>query len=140
MTTLLHKISIAASPATVFAALSTVKGLKAWYAPDITGKIVQDGEFNVKSPKHETFDWKIVELKPESLVRWQCLKGPQDAIGTTVTFLISAITETRTSVECEHAGHPSSSKALPTCNTFWGILLGHLKGYAETSHAIPALA
>jgi len=42
---------------------------------------------------------------------------PGAASGSTVTFRLSAT----------------------TCNTLWGILMGHLKAYAETSTRFPAL-
>jgi uncharacterized protein YndB with AHSA1/START domain len=139
MTTLFHKVAVHAQQTAVFDALTTSAGLKAWYAADIQGNLGKGGEFTVSSSEHESFTWKVVELISDTSIQWRCLLGPKEAIGTVVTFKLSETGEGKTSVECEHSGHPISGKALESCNTFWGILLGHLKSYVETSNAVPAL-
>jgi uncharacterized protein YndB with AHSA1/START domain len=64
---------------------------------------------------------------------------PGAASGSTVTFRLSATTDGRTQVELDHEGFEDSDEVVKTCNTLWGILMGHLKAYAETSTRFPAL-
>jgi hypothetical protein len=68
------------------------------------------------------FRWRFAEITPASLARWECVEGPGDS----------------TVVECDHDGWPEGHDAYITCNTLWGILMGKLKEYAETSTPAPA--
>ena len=140
MITLFHHVSIHARQNYLFAALSTIGGLKGWYAPKIKGKVVEGGEFLATSAKHEAFGWKILEIKPDTVVRWECLSGPNDAAGTTVTFTIFSSSETDTCVECAHAGHEDPGWTTPAWDLTWTIWLDHLKSFAETGEATPALS
>ena len=85
----------------------------------------------------EPFRWKLIELKPNSLVRWECIQGPGEAAGTTVTYRLVSKGTNQTVVECDHENWPEGHSAFKTCNTRWGVVMGHLKKYAETGQADP---
>jgi uncharacterized membrane protein len=104
-----HRITIDARQDQVFEALSTLEGLKKWYTPIIDGTAGKNHEAVFRFADEKPFRWKFVEVKPNSLVRWECVEGPGAAAGTRVTFRVS-----------------------------WGILMGHLKKYAEAGHTEPA--
>jgi hypothetical protein len=55
-----------------------------------------------------------------------------------VIFELSPADHGRTLVECTHAGWPGTHGNYRKCNTLWGVLLHHLKRYAETGTAMPA--
>jgi uncharacterized protein YndB with AHSA1/START domain len=133
-----HKITIQASPDRVFKALSTAEGLKGWYTPQLEGRVGEGKEGVFKFTGHPSFRWRFAEFTPDSRVRWECVEGPGPAAGTTVTFRLRDTGDGRTSVECDHDGWPESDPGFTTCNTLWGILMGHLKNYAETAKAAPA--
>jgi hypothetical protein len=115
-----------------------VEELKNWYTPKIDGTAETDQEavfsFIAKGP----FRWKFIEVKPSTLVRWKCLEGPGASVGTTVTFRVSQKSGNETVVECDHGDWLDGDSAFKTCNTFWGILMGHLKDYTESGKAQPA--
>jgi uncharacterized protein YndB with AHSA1/START domain len=139
MTAISHRITIHAPQDQVFRALSTVEGLKSWFTPKIEGKVGKNQEAVFSFADEQPFAWKFIEVEPNSLVRWKCTEGPGAATGTSVTFRVSSKGVNQTVVECDHEGWPEAHSAFKTCNTFWGILLGQLKKYAETGQAETSL-
>ena len=118
--------------------LIDIRGLKGWYTPHLKGEVGADREFVLRFTGREPFRWKVAELSPDSLARWECLEEHGAASGTTVTFRVSDVGDDRTAVECDHEGRPESHEALATCNTLWGILMHHLRNHAETEKPEPA--
>ena len=135
MATLAHKVTIHTPQDQVFKALSTIEGLKSWFTPKIEGKVGKSHEAVFSFADEKPFHWKFIEVEPNSLVRWKCTEGPGAAAGTSVTFRVSNKGGNQTVVECDHEDWPEGDRAFKTCNTFWGILLGQLKKYAETGQA-----
>ena len=137
MLTISNEISIQSAQSTLFAALSTEKGLRGWYAHKIKGEVIEGAEFLASSAaKHESFGWKILELKPDTLIRWCCLSGPNDGSETTVTFKIYRVSDDKTCVDCEHAGHHDPGWTLAAWNATWAVWLEHLKNFVETEKQI----
>ena len=133
-----HKIRIKAPRERVFKALSTAEGLKGWYTPQLQGDVAQGREAVFSFTGRDPFRWRFAELSPNSRVRWECIEGPGSAAGTTVTFRVSDTGDGRTVVECDHEGWPQTDDAFTTCNTLWGVLMDHLRTYAETAKPAPA--
>ncbi len=133
-----QKITIQAAPDRVFKVLSTAEGLKGWYTPQLEGSVGEGKDVVFKFAGQEPFRWRVVESTPNSQLRWECVAGPGAAAGTTATFRLSDKGDGRTSVEFDHDGWPESDPSFTTCNTFWGILMGHLKNYVETAKPTPA--
>jgi uncharacterized protein YndB with AHSA1/START domain len=133
-----HKITVQAAPDRVFKILSTAEGLKGWYTPQLDGSVREGKEVVLKFMGEKPFRWRVAESTPDSRVRWECVEGPGAAVGTTVTFRLSNKGDGQTSVECDHDGWGESDPSFTACNTKWGILMAHLKGYAETAKAAPA--
>ncbi|MGO8946922.1 MAG: SRPBCC family protein [Ktedonobacterales bacterium] len=140
MATLSHKIYINAPKDRVYDALSTAEGLKSWYTPHLEGEVRQGATVVLQFTGKEPFSWKIVESTPNSRVRWECVAGPGTARGTSVSYRLSDKGDGRTVVELDHEGWPNSDEAYTVCNTFWGMLMGHLKQYAETKQPAPAFS
>jgi uncharacterized protein YndB with AHSA1/START domain len=138
MATLSHQIRVSAPPDRVYEAISTNDGLTGWFTADIDGTVGSGGEALLKFTGHEPFRWRFTGLSPGSRLRWECTQGPGAAVGTTATFSLSRTADGRTQVGLDHDGFTESDPALATCNTLWGILLGHLKTYAETAVPSPA--
>jgi uncharacterized protein YndB with AHSA1/START domain len=133
-----HKIRIKAPRADVFKALSTVEGLTGWYTPHLDANVAKGNEVTFRFTGREPFRWKFTELSPTSGVRWECIEGPGAAAGTTVAFRLLDSADGRTIVECDHEDWSDSDDAFATCNTLWGILMGHLRDYVETGTPVPA--
>ena len=131
MSTISQKTTVEAPKEKVFAALTTAEGLKAWFAPKLEGEVGPGKEMTFHFNDGETFRWKTTEATSGSTVKWECLAGPGQAAGTTATFRLSDKGDGQTSVECDHEGWPEEHDAMSTCNTLWGISMGHLKSYVE---------
>jgi uncharacterized protein YndB with AHSA1/START domain len=140
MATISHAIRIRAPRAQVYQALSTPDGLKGWNTPDLDGDVAQGKEFTLRYGDGVSFRWRASKLDNGSAVSWECTAGPGAAAGSAVTFELSDTGDGRTAVELGHAGWPDDHQALAICNTLWGILLGRLRKYAETSQPQEALA
>jgi uncharacterized protein YndB with AHSA1/START domain len=140
MTTISQAIRIRAPRARVYEALSTGEGLKGWNTPDLEGDVAKGQEFTLRYADGVSFRWKINKLVDGSAVSWECMSGPGAAAGSTVTYELFDMGDGRTAVEVDHAGWPEDHDALATCTTLWGILLGRLRTYAQTSQPQEALA
>jgi uncharacterized protein YndB with AHSA1/START domain len=134
-----HSILINAPKKEVFEAITTEEGLQGWYTPSTEGS-ADHGEkikLNFKS-KDGPFHWAVEIAEPDSLVRWKCLEGPGFVAGTTVTFRLIEKEVGKTSVDLDHQGLDEKDDKLKVCNTMWGVLMLHLKKYAETKKPEPA--
>jgi uncharacterized protein YndB with AHSA1/START domain len=128
-----HKITINAPKSRVFDALSTKDD-----TPQVEGE-VGEGETVVLGFKDEVpFHWRFVEVASPTRIKWECVEGPGAVAGTRVDFRLSD-RDGRTSVECDHEGFREADRALRSCNTLWGILMGCLRDYAETPKPRPGL-
>ena len=137
MTKISHEIRINAPTADVFRMVSTIDGLKGWYTTRIEGDMASRKTIRVHADGRPSFCWRISELHPPTVSRWECVEGPGTAPGATVTFRLSA-KDDRTQVQLDYEGLPEDNPAFLTCNTLWGAMLSHLKKYAETGEPSPA--
>lgn len=132
-----HELKIDATPEQVFAALTTLEGIKGWHTPTATGSGAVGSEWLFTFADHPDFGWEVTESDTPSKVVWRCTRGPGDSIGTTATFTVVAA-DGRSKIELQHAGWPGTHGNFRKCNTTWGVLLHHLRDYVETGDAAPA--
>lgn len=133
-----HEIKIDASPEKVFDALTTPDGVKAWHNPGAEGSGEVGSTWVFGFADHPEFAWDVVYSDAPSQVVWRCVRGPGDSVGTTATFTLSPTEDGRTLLEHVHAGWPGTHGNYRKCNTTWGVLLHHLRDFAETGDAAPA--
>ena len=132
-----HEIKIKASPSAVFEALTTADGLSGWYAEEVASS--NGGwAFTHHSKDALKFAFEVTESESPSKVAWRCTEGPNQAKGTMTSYLLSDTGDGRTLVEFSHTEWPGSDGNFRKCNTFWAILLHHLKQYVETGQKTPA--
>lgn len=133
-----HEIRIAAAPERVFAALTTVDGVKGWHTPTVAGDGEVGGEWVFTFADHPEFGWEVVTSTSPSEVVWRCTRGPGDSVGTTATFTLAPTDDGRTLLEHVHSGWPGTHGNFRKCNTTWGVLLHHLRDYVETGDVATA--
>lgn len=138
MAEITHEIRIRAPRDAVYEALTTKPGMQGWHAASVVGDGSVGSTWHLEFPGAPSFDWEVTDSEPHSLVAWRCTAGPGDSVGTTVTFQLSDTGDGRTLVEHSHSGWPHDGGSFTKCNTLWGVLMNHLKRYAETSSAEPA--
>ena len=142
-----HSITIAASPATVYAALSTITGLRSWWTQDC------DGATGVGDTIHLRFgacfkDMRVERTVAAQEVRWRCTRAHIEAdlvttqdewVGTEPVFHLSDAGQDRTRLDFEHIGLDSSLECYGICLNGWQHFLGSLQQYLETGEGTPYL-
>jgi uncharacterized protein YndB with AHSA1/START domain len=134
-----HELRIDAAVADVFKTLSTIDGLRGWYSSRVQGDVAVGGTLKVHADGRPPFSWRISELNSPTATKWDCIEGPGTAPGSTVSFRLSD-QDGRTKVQLDFDGLQEDDAAFATCNTLLGVMLGHLKQYAETKVPSPAFA
>ena len=133
-----HEIKIKASRERVFEALTTAGGLRSWVTARVEGDGGSGHAWRFEFSERPTFGWEVTESTSPARVAWRCVEGPGDSVGTRVTFDLSAADKDRTLVEIAHEGWPGTHGNFRKCNTYWGVLLHHLRQYVETGIPRPA--
>jgi uncharacterized protein YndB with AHSA1/START domain len=133
-----HEMKINASPERIFEVLTTAQGLKSWHSARVEAEGVPGRGWRFLHTGRPTFRWQVAESAAPTRVTWRCIEGPGDSAGTTVSFRLSKAEEGRTLVELAHTGWPGTHGNFRKCNAYWGVLLHHLRQYAETGAPCPA--
>ena len=138
MPDILHKMGTqSSSPKDVYAALTTLKGLSGWWTTTTSGvgdKVGGVIEFRFNAGG---FDMKVLALEPGKRVLWQVVDGPEEWMGTTVSFDIRQENDW-TIVLFKHAGWKEPVEFMHHCSTKWAIFLLSLKSLLETGKGAPA--
>ena len=132
-TDLIHRIDIAASAETVYRALTTEEGIRGWWTTDVKLDGHVGGQAKFRFEQHSVeFHMRVEELKPSSLVRWECVGGNSpDWIGTKQEFGLEPRAEGGILLKFCHSDWKSGGDHCYYCNTTWGHLLVTLKDYSE---------
>ena len=140
MPDILHKVGIkSASLNEVYAALTTVEGLSAWWTTRTQGET--PGRSNVGGVLQFRFgaggfDMRVLELQPVKRVLWQVVDGPEEWIGTKISFDLDQ-RDDWTIVLFKHEGWKEPVEFMHHCSTKWAIFLLSLKSLLETGKGAP---
>ncbi|WP_037627705.1 SRPBCC family protein [Streptomyces aureus] len=134
MADILHRVGIKAPRDTVFQALTTVDGLAGWWTTDTKGS--GDDKLQFRFGDLGGFDMKVLELQPSTRVRWEVVDGPEEWIGTTVTFDLKQDGEW-TIILFAHEGWREQVEFMNHCSTKWALFLMSLKSFVETGTGAP---
>ena len=137
MADILHELTIKASPAHVYAAITEQSGLAAWWTRDATAQpavgtvsMFQFGGGQV------TMKIRVDELEPGRKVTWTPLEGVPDWPGTRVTWDL-APTDGGTKVLFGHRGYASTGGSFANVSYNWAGYLISLKHYLESGKGAP---
>jgi len=137
MVDILHRVGIeSTAPDEVYAALTTIDGLSGWWTEDTEGETSVGGilrfRFDVGG-----FDMRVLELVPDKRVLWEVTDGPEEWIGTTVSWDLEQEGE-YTVVLFAHEGWREPVEFMHHCSTKWAIFLMSLKSLVETGKGAAA--
>lgn len=132
---ILHRVGIKASPRKVYDALTTPKGLAAWWTTATSGDGNVGGILRFRFGSGG-FDMKVLAADPDRHVRWQVIDGPADWVGTTINFDLTQ-DDDYTNVMFKHQGWREPVEFMHQCSTKWGTFLMSLKSLLETGRAAP---
>jgi uncharacterized protein YndB with AHSA1/START domain len=153
-----HEVLIGASVEKVYNAITSQEGLSAWWTPGTSAKAEVGSVASFPfGPKYHK-EMKIIELDPNKQVKWNCIAGVDQWIGTALTFTLlggdkrslqneryelggqleqQENFEKGTLVIFHHDNWKAYSDMYAECNYTWGQFLRSLKLLCETGKGRP---
>ena len=136
MPDILHRVGIkSASPEDTYRALTTVEGLSGWWTQDTQGESDIGDVLQFRFGAGE-FDMKVLELDPAKRVLWEVVDGPEEWIGTNVSWDLKRDGD-YTIILFKHQGWKEPVEFMNHCSTKWVIFLMSLKSLLESGKGTP---
>lgn len=85
-----HQLIIGAAAKKIYDALTSEQGLSAWWTPDTKARAEPGGIARFGFGPEYFKEMKIAELKPAEFVKWICITGADEWVGTTISFRLEA--------------------------------------------------
>ncbi|HJV47816.1 MAG TPA: SRPBCC domain-containing protein [Geothrix sp.] len=131
MADILHRVGVDAPVARVFDALTSLEGLRAWWIGDAAGdsapgRILDFGFCRMR----------VLEADPAGLVHWSCIAGPEEWVGTDVSFRLTW-KEGQTFILFTHANWKEPVEFMHHCSTKWATFLLSLRDWLEKGEGRP---
>jgi uncharacterized protein YndB with AHSA1/START domain len=131
-----HRVGIkSASPAVVYSALTTTRGLAGWWTTNVEG-INEVGDVVKFRFEAGGFDMRVTQLDEDKHVGWRVIDGPTEWIGTDITWDLTQ-EDDYTIVRFEHTGWREVDDFMCHCSTKWAVFLLSLKSLVETDVGTP---
>ena len=132
-----HRVGIAAPADRVYDALATREGLASWWTEDVRGDAGEGGElsFYFGGPDASAV-MQVTEAVPRSRVAWRCVRGPDDWVGTDLSFEVSNGSD-ETTLLFTHGNWSEPVAFMHHCSTKWGYFLLTLKEGLEGGSFTP---
>ena len=153
-----HELLIRATAERIYKAITSEDELSAWWTPGTSAKPELNSVARFPFGPEYFKEMKIVELDPSRRVKWKCLKGDNEWIGTSISFTLEqGNKQTLLSSHGELEGQLQQLKNVDTgtllifhhndwkeytpmyaeCNYTWGQFLRSLKLLCETGRGRP---
>jgi uncharacterized protein YndB with AHSA1/START domain len=126
-----HRVGIKATPRKVYEAISTIEGLRHWWISETQGEARPGGVILFGFT-----DMKVVKSRPGKLVQWKCVRGPNEWVGTDVTFELKH-KEGQTFVIFTHANWRKPVEFMHHCSTKWATFLLSMRDWLERCEGRP---
>jgi hypothetical protein len=142
MVDIIHRIGIRSSANEVYKAISTIDGLANWWTEEVEGDEQVEGKikFTFRSDTGDIKGQMIMQVKELSLqknVRWQCVDGPAEWIGTAITFELSQ-QDDQVIIIFGHRNWREPIEFMAHCSMKWAVFLLSLREYVETGKGKPS--
>jgi uncharacterized protein YndB with AHSA1/START domain len=141
MADILHRVGIKSSSEEVYKALATREGLADWWTKNTQGESKVGGvlkfRFSVGGTEIGGFDMKVLELQPGQRVLWQVVEGPEEWIGTKISWNLKQDGDYAI-VLFKHQDWKEPEEFMHHCSTKWAIFLMSLKSLVETGKGAPS--
>ncbi|HKP94232.1 MAG TPA: SRPBCC domain-containing protein [Fibrobacteria bacterium] len=142
MVDIIHRIGIKSPATRVYKALTTLEGLAQWWTEETAGEERIGGKikFTFRTPTGELKGEMVMEAKelnPPKNVRWRCVDGPPEWVGTDVTFELSE-QDGQTILLFGHRNWREAVEFTNHCSTKWAVFLLSLREYLATGKGKPS--
>lgn len=130
-----HSRTIEAPLELVATALTTREGLAAWWTADliVANRVGDVSTFRFRSGSFNRM--RIESLEPNR-IRWTCVDGAKEWVGTGVEFLL-AIDGAATRMDFRHHGWRQHTEYMDQCAAHWGGYMDSLESLCETGVGRP---
>jgi uncharacterized protein YndB with AHSA1/START domain len=138
-------VLLAAPIATVYAALTTQRGIRGWWTVLCDAGETVGEQITVRFGT--SFKVMCIEkLRLNAEVQWRVIDAQLDVpglthtkewIGTTIVFQLEPQSATVTRLQVEHIGLTPHVECYDICSQGWNQFLGSLKSYVETDQGMP---
>jgi uncharacterized protein YndB with AHSA1/START domain len=142
MVNIIHRIGIRATAEKVYEALSTIQGLAHWWTENVEGNEQIGGKirFTFQEKNGEvkgTMVMEVISLDSPKEVKWRCKEGPDEWIGTDITFQLSPVVN-QTILIFGHRNWHEAVEFTAHCSMKWAVFLLSLREYVETGKGRPS--
>ncbi len=142
MVNIIHRMGIRSTPEKVFKAIATIKGLANWWTEEVDGEENTGGKirFTFRTKTGEVKGQMLMEVKelnPGKNVRWVCTDGPDEWIGTEITYDLS-FQDDQTIIIFGHRNWREAVEFTAHCSMKWAVFLLSLRDYVETGKGKPS--
>lgn len=140
-----QSLTIEATPAEVYAALTTPEGLRGWWTEECDVDTRVGGEHRFRFGPHYKH-MRIDTLDPQREVRWHCTAARIDIdrftrkdewMGTDLLFRLAPAPGGHTRLDFEHIGLVPGFECYDLCSNGWQHCLASLAQYAATGQGSP---
>ena len=135
MADILHRVGIKSSIDKVYRALTTREGLAGWWTTNTQGEASAGGVLQFRFGAGG-FDMKVLELEPAKRVVWQVVDGPEEWVGTKVSWDLRQEGD-YTITLFRHMDWREPVEFMHHCSTKWAMFLMSLKSLLETGQGAP---
>ena len=154
-----HEVLIWAPVEQVYRALTTQEGLSGWWTPDAQATPERNSVARFPFGSEYCKEMKIMELTSPTQVKWTCITGADEWVGTTLSFILQPgdkdtllashpeladqMRQQRhldgggTLLILHHDNWKEYSAMFAECNYTWGQFLSSLKLLCETGKGRP---
>ena len=134
MADIYHQVGVKADTTDVYRALTTLNGLSNWWTHTTGGN--SEGDILSFHFGEHTVEMTIIQLVPDSKVRWKCTVDSGEWKNTYVTFELVQTPE-QVFINFAHTGWAAQTELCTHCNTKWAVFLLSLKDYLERGKGKP---
>jgi len=142
MVDIIHRIGIKSPQTQVYGALTSLVGLANWWTEEVLGDCQPGGkiEFYFRTKTGELLGkmvMQVQELNGHDEVKWRCVDGPAEWIGTDITFQLSE-QDNQTILLFGHRNWHEAVEFTSHCSMKWAVFLLSLREYVETGKGKPS--
>ena len=131
-----HYLVINANISIVYEAISTEKGLAAWWTTKTMAKPEVGFVNEFRFGEGELKQLRVTKLKPEAYVEWLSVGGDDEWQDTKIGFQLEN-KDDKTILRFSHSDWRAMTDYYGTCNFHWGLFLNSLKKLCETGKGNP---
>lgn len=131
-----HRLLIEAPAEKVYEAITTQEGLAGWWTPETIAKPEVGSISRFAFGTNYFKEIRVEELKSYSKVKWRCLKGFEDWVGTTLTFQLEPHAK-GTVLLFHHDGWAAYTLEFASCSYDWALFFRSLKFLCEKGKGFP---